>query len=239
MPENKSVLFRCAFLSFLFLIFVSINNAQSTIFNIPSTDVMGEKRFYVEADVIAKFDKFDKGGFQTFGYRTVYGVRKNFEVGANFFYTRNGSTSPKEFQGNTKYKVYDNEKYGVAISTGAQIFVPLNRSAGRRTYGMVYSNASKVIKQTRQTRVTGGIYTVVGAERDFGSKTGTIVGIEQPIKGKLTFTADWYSGKNRFGYSAAGFSYSFAKRQFFQVGYNFGNSGRGNNAFSAFYGFTY
>ncbi len=104
---------------------------------------------------------------------------------------------------------------------------------------MVYSNAGKVIKQTRQTRITGGIYTVVGAQRGFGSKTGAIVGIEQPVVGKLIFTADWYSGKNRFGYSTAGFSYSFAKRQFFQVGYNFGNSGCGNNAFSAFYGFTY
>lgn len=213
--------------------------AQSTIFNIPSTDVLGEKRFYIEGDFIGHFDKFDKGGFQTFGYRTVYGVRKNLEVGVNFFYTRNGRTSPKELQPNIKYKVYEKEKYGIAVSTGAQFFVPLNRSAGRRAFGLFYTNASKTIKKTGETRLTGGVYTVFGADRDFGTKTGAIVGIEQPIVGKLSFTGDWYSGKNRFGYAAAGFSYSFAKRQFFQVGYNFGNSGRGNNAFSAFYGFTY
>ncbi len=239
MAENKSVLFRCAFLSLVMFAASFAVSAQSTIFNVPSTDVMGEDRFYIEGDFIAHLDKFSKGGFQSFGYRTVYGVRKKLEVGVNFFYTRNGLTSPKELQFNTKYKVYEKEKYGFAVSSGAQFFVPLNRSAGRRTFGMFYSNASKTIKPTKETRVTGGFYTVFGADRNFGTKNGAMVGIEQPLIRKLTFTADWYSGKNRFGYSSAGLSYSFAKRQFFQVGYNFGNSGRGNNALSAFYGFTY
>jgi len=73
--------------------------AQTTIFNVPSTDVLLKKLFYVEADFTAHLDKFSKGGFQTFGYKTVYGVRKNLEVGANFFYTRlGGITAPKEFQ---------------------------------------------------------------------------------------------------------------------------------------------
>jgi len=239
MSEIKSVLFRGVFWSLLIFAAGFAVSAQSTIFNVPSTDVMGEKRFYVEGDFIAHFDKWEKGGFQTFGYRTVYGVRRKLEVGVNFFYTRNGSTSPKEIQFNTKYKTFSREKWGFAVSSGAQFFVPLNRSAGRRTYSMLYTNASKVIKPTKETRLTGGVYTIAGADRNFGTKTGAMVGVEQPVFRKLTFTADWYSGKNRFGYSSAGLSYSFAKRQFFQIGYNFGNSGRGNNALSAFYGFTY
>ena len=100
-----------ALLLFSSLFFIAANSviqAQSTIFNIPSTDGMGEKRFYVEADFIAHPDKWDKGGFQTYGYRTVYGVRRKLEVGINFFYTRNGVNSPKELQPNFKYKVYQN-----------------------------------------------------------------------------------------------------------------------------------
>jgi hypothetical protein len=239
MPENKSVWFRRIFLSLLIFAAFSGVSAQSTIFNIPSTDVLEEKRFFIEADFIAHFDKWEKGGFQSYGYRTVYGVRKNLEVGVNFFYTRNGSTSPKELQPNIKYKIYEKEKYGLAVSIGAQFYVPLNKSAGKRPFGMFYSNFSKIVRQTGETRVTGGFYTVFGAERDFGAKTGALLGVEQPIKGKLSFTADWSSGTNRFGYATAGLLYSFTKRQFFQVGYNFGNSGRGNNALSAFYGFTY
>ncbi len=104
---------------------------------------------------------------------------------------------------------------------------------------MFFSNASKVIKKTGETRLADGFYKVFGVEKSFSTKTDEIIGIEHPIKGKLSFMADWCSGKKRFGYSTAGLSYSFAKRQFFQFGYNFGNSGRANNAFSAFYGFTY
>jgi hypothetical protein len=240
MPVNKSVSLRFILSGLLIFSAFCAVSAQSTIFNIPSTDVVDKKHLYMEADFIAHFDKWENGGFQSYGYRTVYGVRKNLEVGVNFFYTRTGGdTSPKELQPNIKYKVYENEKYGLAVSTGAQFFVPLNKSAGSRTFGMFYSNASKVFKKTGETRVTGGFYTVFGAERDFGTKTGALIGLEQPIKGKLSFTADWSSGKNRFGYATAGLLYAFTKRQFVQVGYNFGNSGRGNNALSAFYGFTY
>jgi hypothetical protein len=240
MPDNKFVWPRYTILFLLIFTASFAVSAQSTIFNIPSTDVVGEKRFYVEADFIAHFDKWANGGFQSFGYRTVYGVGRNLEVGVNFFYTRTGGrTSPKELQPNLKYKVYENEKYGLAVSSGAQFFVPLNKSAGRRTFGMFYSNASKVVKQTGETRLTGGFYTVFGAERDFGAKNGALIGVEQPIKGKLSFTADWSSGKNRFGYATAGLLYAINERQFVQVGYNWGNSGRGNNALSAFYGFTY
>lgn len=239
MPKFQTVLFVSLFFAFNFSI-----SAQSTLFNVPSTDTLPENRFYVEADFIAKFAKYDKGGFQTYGYRTVYGVKRNLEVGANFFYTRNGGTrngetAPKEFQPNIKFQAYQNEKYGVAISTGAIAFVPLDKSAGTRTYAMVYANGSKTVKLTKGTRVTGGYYTVVGAERDFGTKRGFILGVEQPIRRRLSFIADWYSGDNRFGYSAAGLNYAITKKQFLLVGYNFGNFGAGNNAFSAFYGFTF
>jgi hypothetical protein len=239
MRELKTFLSRCLLL-WLFIVAASLMvAAQSTIFNIPSTDVLDEKRLYVEGDLIAHFDKWEKGGFQTYGYRMVYGLRPELEVGVNFFYTRNGNTAPKELQLNAKYKVFSREKWGFAVSSGAQIFVPLNRSAGRRAFGMFYSNASKIVKRTRETRLTGGFFTVFGAERGFGTKNGALIGVEQPLTEKLTFTADWYSGKNRFGYAAAGFAYSFAKRHYIQVGYNWGNAGRGNNSLTALYGFTF
>lgn len=229
----------CIFLGLLLLVSSSPILAQTTIFNVPSTDVLSEKLFYVEADFTAHLDKFSKGSFQTFGYKTVYGVRKNLEVGANFFYTRNGVTAPKEFQANVKWRAYNNEKYGVAATTGAIVFVPLNKSAGTRTSAMLYTNASKIIKGAKGMRLTGGIYTMFGAKREFGTKTGAIVGFEQPVRRRLSFIADWYSGKNRFGYTAAGLSYAVTKKQFLYTGYNFGNAGRANNSLSIFYGYTF
>ena len=239
MSKFQSGIGCCVFFS-LFIIISSLSiSAQSTIYNVPSTDVVPEKLFYVEADFIGHFDDYRKGGFQSYGYRTVYGVTKKLEVGANFFYTRSQSGAAKEFQPNIKWKAYENEKHGVAVATGAIFFVPLDKQAGTRTYGSFYSTASKMVKGANGLRLTGGGYTVVGAKRDFGTKNGVILGVEQPIKQRLSLLVDWYSGKNRFGYSAAGFGYGITKRQYIFAGYNFGNSGRANNAFSAFYGFTF
>ena len=241
MPEDKSVLLRFVFSCLLTLAACFTVSAQSTIFNIPSTDVADKKSLYVEADFIAHFDKYENGGFQTYGFRTVYGVGRKLEIGANYFYTRysRGTAGAKEFQPNIKYQIYGSEKKRIAVATGALLFVPLNEAAGRRTFGMVYANASKTFKRTGETRLTGGYYAVIGAERDSGTKQGAIFGVEQPITSKLRFTGDWFSGKNRFGYAAAGFDYTFDDHHYMQIGYNWGNSGRGNNAFTALYGYTF
>jgi hypothetical protein len=231
--------FRSFLLISIFTISVCAVSAQSTIFNIPSTDVISEGRFLIEADFIAHFDRYDNGGFQSYGYRTVYGFKRKIEVGANFFYTRNGTNSPKEFQPNIKWQPYQSEKYGVAVSTGAQVFIPLNKSAGKRALALLYANGSKTINRTRGTRLTAGFYSVVGAKKDFGTKRGGIFGIEQPILRRVSFIADWSTGNNRFGYSTAGLNFALTKRQFLTLGYNFGNFGRANNAFSAFYGYTF
>lgn len=214
-------------------------SAQSTIFNAPNTDVMPKGGFYAEADFITNPRKFENGGYQTFGYRVVYGVTKKLEAGVNFFYTRDGQTSAKEIQFNAKYQLYSNEKHGVALSVGGWTFTPLNRSSGRRTTGMVYTTASKKFKKFRGIRLTGGAYQMVHAERDSGSKKGWIAGVEVPIVGNLSFTGDWFSGNNRMGYASAGLSYTFGTRHFIQAGYSWGNNGRGNNALQIFYGLTF
>jgi len=40
--------------------------AQSTLFNIPSTDVVAEKKVYLEFDFISHFESHSKGGFQAY-----------------------------------------------------------------------------------------------------------------------------------------------------------------------------
>lgn len=214
-------------------------SAQLTIFNVPSTDVVERKHFYLEGDLITDFKPLRKDGFQIYGYRASYGVRKNLETGFNFYYSRYGDGTVKEFQPTVKWKSYSNENYKFEMATGAIFSIPLNRTTEARPFGLFYSNASKIIDRTGGTRLTGGIYSVVGGNADFGSRFGAIVGIEQPIKGKLSFAADWYSGKNQFGYSAAGLNYQITKRQFVFTGYNFSNTTGADNAFSAFYGITF
>lgn len=217
----------------------AIASAQMTIFNIPSTDTLEKRGVYFEADFVAKPMSYDKGGFQTYGYRVVYGLGHRTEVGANFYYTRDGGDSVAELQVNTKRTLYQNEKHGVAATAGFIASTPLRDTRGERRYALLYSNVSKTIEQLKGLRVTGGVYTVVGGGRDFGTKTGSIVGVEQPLSNRVSFLADWFSGKNRFGYASGGLNFAVTKKQFILLGYNFGNSGAGNNSLAVFYGYTF
>jgi hypothetical protein len=214
-------------------------SAQSSVFNTPSTDTQPEKTLYLEGDFYAHFDSFREGGFHAYSPVIVYGIRKNLEIGVNLLYVRTEGEATAELQPNIKWKFYENNESGVAASTGAIAFIPLNKATGTQPSAMFYANISKTFKSANEMRLTGGVYTVAGTEHDFGSKNGFTVGLEQPITSKFTILADWSSGNNRFGYSTVGASYQVTQKQIFGVGYSFGNVGRGNNYFTAFYGLTF
>lgn len=229
----------CIFACLFACVEASTVSAQLTILNTPTTDIVEKKKFYLEGDYLTNFKPFSRDGFRVYGYRGAYGLKRNVDVGFNFYYTRFNGGTVKEVQPTFKIKTYSSEKYQFEMATGGIVSIPLNRVTDARSFGLFYSNASKIINKTRGTRLTGGIYSIVGGSRSFGTRFGAIVGIEQPIAGKLSFLADWYSGKNQFGYSAAGLNYSITKRQFFSAGYNFSNTNGSSNAFSAYYGITF
>src|SRR5437773_4994844 len=57
--------------------------AQSTLFNVPSTDVVAKKKVYLEFDFLSHFTSHADGGFQIYAPRAVVGVAKGIEVGVN------------------------------------------------------------------------------------------------------------------------------------------------------------
>jgi hypothetical protein len=97
----------------------SIVKAQSTLFNIPSTDVVATKKVYVEFDFISHLESHREGGFQAYVPRVVVGVAKNLEAGANVAFSirwlpiSQWSCSPI-----VKYQFYNSEGHGVACSSG-------------------------------------------------------------------------------------------------------------------------
>ena len=226
--------------AFCLLFSFKIISAQSTIFNAPSTDVQEDGRKYLELDFIGHFDKYEKGGFQTYGWRGTYGIGKKVEVGANLFYTHDGSNSvPFSASPNAKWQFYASEKKKIAASTGVIASVPLNRAAGSRPSALIYTNVSKEIPGTNGLRTTLGGYRFFGTEESEETKNGVFIGIEQPISKRISFTGDWFSGKNSIGYATPGFSVVLSNNQIFGIGYNIGNSGRGNNSLTTYYGLTF
>jgi hypothetical protein len=214
--------------------------AQSALFNVPSTDVVPEKKTYLELDLISHLESHRDGGFQTYVPRAVFGLGHSLEAGISVTFTDAfAPDQPVEIQPNAKWQFYTNEEKGVAIAAGGILFVPVKNRAGTDTFGMIYSTVSKKVKAGYGPRFTGGAYALVGRANGTGSESGAIVGYEQPLHSRVNFVADWFSGKNRFGYVTPGFSITVSKTSSIYAGYSIGNQGRKNNGLFVYYGITF
>lgn len=213
--------------------------AQSTVFNIPSTDVQTRKSLYVEADFAGHLSSFETGGYQSYGFRTIYGLDRRVEIGFNAFFTRTAPAEPIEIQPNFKFRFYKNESNGVAAAAGIVGFIPVTHRNSNSTRVLVYGVASKSTKGSYGPRFTAGAYSLIGVFEEGISKRGVLVGYEQPVTRTLTFVTDWSSGHNDYGYVVAGVGIALTPKSFLYAGYNVGNQDRGNNSCGIFYGHSF
>jgi hypothetical protein len=209
--------------------------AQSTIFNIPSTDTVAPSKVYFEFDYVLQLPKPDFGQFQVVTPRVVFGVTPQVEVGLNVGVTHisDGGGNTTYVQPNAKYKFWADDAQGLAASAGF-IFYAGNNDADK--FGLIYGNVSKKIKSG--ARFTFGGYGAPSIEAD--DKGGVILGAEVPLGGKVSFVADWFSGKNFFGYFTPGISVALPHSALFNIGYSLGNDSGPedyrNRALFAYYG---
>ena len=215
------------------------SHAQSTLFNIPSTDVVAKKDVYVEFDFLSHLESYSKGGFQTYVPRAVVGIGGKLEVGINVAFTKTSSLQPVELQPNIKYKFYEGESNGLSASVGSILYVPITKRVGTDTFGFIYANVSQQVKGKYGPRITGGAYGLAGKTNGTGTKGGAMLGYEQPIGTKVKFVADWFTGKNRFGYVTPGFAFTTSKSSALYAGYSVGNEGRKNNSLFMYWGMTF
>jgi hypothetical protein len=214
--------------------------AQSSLFNIPTAEVMPERSVYIEADFDAKFAPRREGGWQSYGISTIYGIHKKTEVGMNVFMTRTADgIAPVEIQPNVKYRVFSSEDLGVSLSAGAIAYMPISKRSQADTSATVYLVGSKQFAQKWAPKVSGGVYQNIAADRDSGSTRGLLAAIEQPLHSRVSLIVDWRSGTGRFGYSAAGVGVAVTTNSYLSSAYYFGNEGRGNNSLGIYYGITF
>lgn len=222
------------------LISTKITQGQSTVFNTPSTDVIPAQRVYIEADFITHLSSYEQGGYQLYGSRLVYGLRKQTEIGMNVYYTRSSdSPEPIVVEPNFKWQFYNDEGKGLSAAAGALVSIPVSHRSAGNTSGFLYAVGSKKFKGDFGPRLSAGAYVLAVRACQETSKYGTLIGYEQPLNDRLSFVTDWTSGKNDLGYLAAGIGITLSSKSTLYVGYNVGNQGRGNNALGIYYGFSF
>lgn len=215
--------------------------AQSTIFNIPTTDTVAPKKIYFEFDYLKQVPPSDEFSWQVIMPRVVFGVTDQVEAGLNFastVYSDEGGTY-NYVQPNVKYKFFADDDKGVAAAAGVIGYFAANkRDEGSDDFGMVYGEVSKKFKGSDHgPRVHGGVYGTLSYYED--NTAGVLVGYEQPITSTVSFVADWFSGENFWGYFTPGVSITLPNSSLLNIGYSIGNDPDDNKALFIYFGKTF
>lgn len=225
--------------SSLFFGFVASVQAQQTIFNVPTTDVLDKGKVYFELDVSFKPNNSQTvGRFSSFVPRVVIGAGSNVEVGLNVTGNIQPGADPTTLVPTVKWRPYHGKDNGLAIIVGHNLFIPVrNRSYNAGNY--VYAEISKTFKSG--TRLTAGGYDFTPNVVAQANRAGGQFGFEQPLNKKVSFAADWFTGKHSAGYFTPGIVFKVGPRITGYAGYSIGNqnASRGNHFFLMEVGYNF
>lgn len=214
-------------------------NAQQTIFNVPTTDVLDKGKVYLELD--ASFKPNDQDAlrrFSSFVPRVVVGTGSNVEIGLNLTGNIQPGADATTIVPTVKWRFYQNKKKDTAFVAGTNFFIPVrNRAYKFGTYS--YIAGSKTFNE--KTRITAGGY--VASKNVFAPNAvrgGGQFGIEHTLNSKITFAADWLTGKKSSGYFTPGVIYKPHPKVTTYFSYSIGNAdaSRGNHYFLFEIGFN-
>lgn len=224
-----------ACVAFLCLVFLPTSgNAQQTIFNVPTTDVLERGEVYFELDISAKPNE---PRFSSFVPRVVVGTGKRVEVGLNLTGNIQPGLDSTALVPTLKYKFYDGGNNGYAMVVGNNLVIPIrNRSYDLGNY--FYVNGSKSYNKTRLT--VGGYHFSSNVVAPNAHRAGVQFGFEQTISPGFTIAADWITGRHASGYLTPGVIFKPHPRVTGYASYSLGNSNlrNGNHFLLLESGFT-
>jgi hypothetical protein len=215
-----------AFMFLSFVLYAGHADAQQTVFNVPSGDVLGRGKVYGEVDISYAPDSA-AGGFTP---RIVVGLGHGIEAGLNV----NGISTPGPSQTTPaaaiKWKAYDGGGSGWAFLLGTDLFVPAqNRGYNAGNYS--YAEFTKTWRTG--TRATFGGYVFTRHVVASGNRAGGQFALEQPAGKRLTLAADWFTGHHALGFVTPGVIVKVTRKLTWYGAYQIGNTGirRGNHQF--------
>lgn len=240
---NKPVHVVIGLLALLFVLFIhsatSPVQAQQTIFNIPSTDVLDKGKVYAELDASLKpASGSEVMKFSSFVPRVVAGVGSNVEVGLNITGNIQPGADSTTLVPTIKWKPVRGRDNGWAMVVGNSLFVPVrNRAYNAGNY--FYAAASKTLKSG--ARVTFGGYDFTRNVVAPANRAGGQFGFEQPLNRKLTLAADWLTGRHGAGFFTPGMIFKAGPKITGYAGYSIGNqnASAGNHFFLLELGYNF
>jgi hypothetical protein len=242
-PENSNLLRQTARVTLFLLVLTALSltgQAQQTLFNVPTTDVLDKGKVYFELDVSAKLDDSDAvSKFSSFVPRLVVGAGGKVEAGVNLLGNVQPGPDSTTISPTVKWKVYDGGDNGWAIVLGDNLYFPVrNKSYNAGTYAYVMTQKTFKTK----TRLGFGSYffskNVVAAN---ANRAGGQFTLEQPLNKRVTLAADWFTGRHGAAYFTPGVVFKVGPKITGYASYSIGNqnASRGNHYFLLEFGYNF
>jgi len=199
---------------------------QETVFDVPSADVLDKGKVYGELDGTVRV----VDPLATFTPRVVVGIGHQIEVGMNFDGLSAPTLDQLEISPTVKWLLWKSKTSRWSFIVGDDLFFPVRQ----RTYNSGnYAYASLAKEWKHGTRISFGGYdftrnVVANANRAGGQFT-----FEQQVNKRLTFAAEWYTGKQSTGYVNPGAIMKLNSKLTLYAAYQVGNAGvtTGNHQF--------
>ncbi len=202
--------------------------AQQTVFNVPTTDVLPRGKVYVEVDISAKPNE---PGFSSFVPRVVVGTGDNVEIGLNVTGNIQPGADSTTLVPAVKWKFYQNEDKGLAIVFGSNLFIPV-RNRAYKAGSYAYVQFSKSFKSGTRLGFGGYNFTknVVAPN---ANRAGGQFTFEQAVNHRFGVQADWFTGRHTSGYFTSGGYFKFNPKLIGFAAYSIGNADakKGNHFF--------
>jgi len=245
-PEARSGLKKwkiCGLVGFLAIsahLLCRNGQAQQTVFNVPTTDVLDRGKVYAELDISVKPNTSQTlSRFSSFVPRIVVGIGHDMEIGVNVLGNIQPGPDSTMLSPVIKWKMYNGKENGWAIITGAHLFIPVrNKSYNAGVYN--YVAASKTFKTN--TRVGfGGYFFSQNVVAPHANRAGGQFSFEQTLTKKLSIDADYFTGKMASGYLTSGVIYKPINKLTVYAGYSIGNDhpSQGNHFFLLELGYNF
>jgi hypothetical protein len=192
-------------------------NAQQTVFNVPSGDVLDRGKAYFELDATY----MPRIAVRSFTPRIVVGVGHRVEIGLNL----NGLSAPGDPQATPtptiKWKAYDGGTNGWAFLIGDDLFILPVQSRSYRAGNYTYAEFTKTWRT--KTRATFGAYAFTKHVVASGNRAGGQFAIEQRMTSRLTLAVDWYTSDQALGYVTPGIIFKATSQLTLYGTYQIGN----------------
>ncbi|MGA8038402.1 MAG: hypothetical protein WA823_17985 [Candidatus Acidiferrales bacterium] len=210
-----------------------VAQAQETVFDVPSADVLDAGKVYGELDgTVRAVDPL-----ATFTPRVVLGIGHNIEVGVNFEGLSAPSLGELAISPTIKWRPWRTDR-GWSFYAGDNIFFPVyNRTYNAGNYA--YASFAKEWKSG--TRIGFGGYDFTKNVVAAANRAGGQFTFEQKLGSRVTLAAEWYTGKTATGYVNPGAVWKLTSKLTFYTAYQIGNSGvtSGNHEFLWEFGYNF